>query len=71
MRISSGLDATTLEVVDDGIGMDRVAVNGSDRHGGHGLDGLAERAGDLLGRVEAGPRANGGFRLAVSVPRQQ
>jgi two-component system sensor histidine kinase DesK len=41
------------------------AVNG---HGGHGLEGLAERAKSLHGHVEAGARAGGGYRLAVTVP---
>ncbi|MFI6215157.1 sensor histidine kinase [Nocardia brasiliensis] len=36
--------------------------------GGHGLLGLAERARVLGGTVTAGPTANGGYRLAVSVP---
>lgn len=36
--------------------------------GGHGLAGLAERAGLLNGRIEAGPVAAGGYRLAVTVP---
>ena len=36
--------------------------------GGHGLAGLAERAGLLNGRIEAGPLPAGGYRLAVTVP---
>ena len=36
--------------------------------GGHGLAGLAERAGLLNGRIEAGPVPEGGYRLAVTVP---
>jgi two-component system, NarL family, sensor histidine kinase DesK len=36
--------------------------------GGHGLAGLAERAGLVNGRIEAGPLAGGGYRLAVTVP---
>ena len=35
---------------------------------GSGLAGLAERAGAVGGRIEAGPRSGGGFRLAVIVP---
>ncbi|MBV9683139.1 MAG: hypothetical protein JO046_15235 [Solirubrobacterales bacterium] len=35
---------------------------------GHGLAGLAERARLLNGMVEAGPRAGGGYRLAVTIP---
>ncbi len=41
----------------------------SRRGGGHGLEGLAERAACLHGRVEAGtPAGGGGFRLCVTVP---
>jgi two-component system sensor histidine kinase DesK len=35
---------------------------------GSGLDGLAERVAALGGRFEAGPRTEGGFRLAVCLP---
>jgi two-component system, NarL family, sensor histidine kinase DesK len=35
---------------------------------GNGLRGLAERVEALGGRFEAGPRPEGGFRLAVAVP---
>jgi two-component system sensor histidine kinase DesK len=52
-----------LEVLDDGVGV------ASDRDGaGHGLAGLSERAQALHGRVLAGPRPSGGYRLAVEVP---
>jgi hypothetical protein len=36
--------------------------------GGHGLAGLAERARLLNGWIEAGALADGGYRLAVTVP---
>jgi two-component system, NarL family, sensor histidine kinase DesK len=36
--------------------------------GGHGLAGLAERAGSLGGTLDAGPSGRRGFRLRVSVP---
>ncbi|HZC76796.1 MAG TPA: ATP-binding protein, partial [Ktedonobacterales bacterium] len=35
---------------------------------GNGLRGLAERVTAAGGMFEAGPRAGGGFRLAVSIP---
>ena len=35
---------------------------------GNGLRGLAERVARLGGQIEAGPRPEGGFRLAVAVP---
>jgi signal transduction histidine kinase len=36
--------------------------------GGHGIDGLAERARLVNGTIEAGAVADGGYRLAVTVP---
>jgi two-component system, NarL family, sensor histidine kinase DesK len=62
IRVRAGLESAAVEVVDDGRG-------GEDRDGeGSGLAGLAERASRRHGRVEAGPRPDGGFRLRVSVP---
>jgi two-component system, NarL family, sensor histidine kinase DesK len=54
------MTSNSLEFVDDGRGSTIVT--------GHGLAGLHERAAALGGTVEAGPRADGGFRLRVSVP---
>jgi two-component system, NarL family, sensor histidine kinase DesK len=64
MTISSSLADAAVEVVDDGVGVD-AGVNG---HDGHGLEGLAERARSLNGRIEAGAGPGGGYRLAVTVP---
>jgi two-component system sensor histidine kinase DesK len=64
LRVSSGAGDAGVEVVDDGIGA--ASVNGD--AGGNGLVGLAERARSLGGRVEAGVRPGGGYRLAVTVP---
>jgi signal transduction histidine kinase len=36
--------------------------------GGHGLTGLAERINVLGGRLDTGPRADGGFRVTASIP---
>ncbi|MDQ6949723.1 MAG: two-component sensor histidine kinase, partial [Actinomycetota bacterium] len=41
---------------------------GGESRAGTGLRGLAERLASAHGRLEAGRRADGGFRLAVSVP---
>jgi two-component system sensor histidine kinase DesK len=62
LTISAGLIEAEVEVMDDGVG-----AGGTDGNG-NGLAGLGERAESLRGRVEAGPRSEGGFRLAVSVP---
>jgi two-component system, NarL family, sensor histidine kinase DesK len=55
-----------VEIEDDGIGApatDSAGISGS------GLSGLSERVAALGGRYEAGPRAQGGFRLAVLLPQ--
>jgi two-component system, NarL family, sensor histidine kinase DesK len=49
-----------VEVSDDGRGADA-----DGRAGGSGLAGLAERAASQGGRVVAGPRPGGGFRLVM------
>ncbi len=55
LTISSNLVDAGVEVLDDGPGAGRANGNA-----GHGLEGLTERARSLNGRVEAGPRADGG-----------
>jgi signal transduction histidine kinase len=55
--------ALRLEILDDGTG-----VNGQATRGGHGLVGMRERVGVYGGSFEAGPRAGGGFRVAVRLP---
>lgn len=65
LTISSNLVDAGVEVLDDGAGARAAQVNGK---AGHGLEGLAERARSLNGRVEAGARPDGGYRLAVTLP---
>jgi two-component system, NarL family, sensor histidine kinase DesK len=60
ITISAGASSTDVEVVDDG--------RGGDGDGGSGLAGLAERAWQRHGHVDAGPGPDGGYRLHVSVP---
>ena len=67
VKISAGLSAAEVEVIDDGAGNGSVGGSGSGS-GGNGLAGLRERAEAMRGRTEAGRLAGGGFRLAVSVP---
>ena len=64
VRVSAGdgLQAASVEVIDDGAG------NGGDPTNGNGLTGLRERARAVRGRLEAGSIADGGFRLVVSIP---
>jgi two-component system, NarL family, sensor histidine kinase DesK len=70
-KVRITLDATGIEIVDDGSGCTRAPTNGqADMASGHGLVGLAERADALGGRLFAGPvdAGAGGFRLRVEVP---
>ncbi|HLH64381.1 MAG TPA: sensor histidine kinase [Solirubrobacteraceae bacterium] len=67
LRITTGSDTATVEVLDDGAGAEREPA--LDAPPGHGLSGLAERAERLRGTIRSGRREDGpGFRLAVSVP---
>lgn len=71
MKVSASLSDAAVEVID--IGVEPAASNGlgnaaSNGGGGHGLVGLAERADDVRGRIEAGTRPEGGFRVVVTVP---
>ena len=71
--------AVRLEVSDDGAGGAGGDAPGGvpgespggepgNRPAGSGLSGLAERLGQAGGRLEAGPRAGGGFQVAAVVP---
>ena len=63
IRLVPALDQASVEIVDDGHG-----VNGSEG-GGTGLTGLRERLRQAGGRLEAGPRDDGpGFRVRAIVP---
>jgi signal transduction histidine kinase len=53
----------TVEVTDDGTATDVDAAAG-----GHGLAGMRERARALGGSLDAGPRPDGGFRVAARLP---
>ena len=59
-------DEASIEVVDDGrAGNDMTFEPNA---GGTGLRGLTERLERAGGRLDAGPRAGGGYRLQASVP---
>jgi signal transduction histidine kinase len=59
--VATGSGALRVEVTDDGRG----GTGGTE---GHGLRGMAERAAALGGRVDTGPRAEGGWRVAAVLP---
>jgi signal transduction histidine kinase len=76
VRLGYEADTLTVEVDDDGDGGRPVAgaesLNGD--HASHapglglGLIGMRERVSALGGRLQAGPQADGGFRVRVEIP---
>ncbi|MET9885004.1 sensor histidine kinase [Streptomyces sp. NPDC006430] len=62
--IAYGQEELTLEVTDDGRG----AAGGAPAGPTFGLTGMRERSALLDGRLEAGPRQEGGFRVAAVLP---
>jgi len=70
LRTRCVADVVHLEIADDGTGGVLHEAAGGAEHGS-GLAGLAERVAALGGRLEAGPRPHGGFRLALSLPMQR
>jgi two-component system, NarL family, sensor histidine kinase DesK len=72
ITVGASLGDAAIEVVDDGAGCTEAGRGPAEKNGngsaGHGLEGLAERARELRGRIEAGSRPEGGFRLAVTLP---
>ena len=63
VRVGYGNEELTLQVVDDGHG-DPAPDAGS----GRGIAGMRERAAALGGRLDAGPRPGGGFRVYARLP---
>jgi len=68
IRLTRDASHVGLEVIDDGLGEPHTAFQSAAERTGSGLKGLAERVAALHGRYDAGARADGGFRLAVSLP---
>jgi signal transduction histidine kinase len=64
VRLDYGTDELTLQVVDDGVGVPVGAATGA----GRGIAGMRERATALGGRLDAGPRPGGGFRVRAKLP---
>jgi len=65
IRLTRSPTEVAVEVEDDGIGAGSENAAGAT---GSGLRGLAQRVVAIGGRYEAGPRADGGFHLAVYAP---
>ncbi len=62
VRLCHRPDALEIEVLDDGTGRTHGIV------GGHGLVGMRERVAIFGGRLEAGPRPEGGFAVRATLP---
>jgi signal transduction histidine kinase len=63
VSVCYGEDTLELEIVDDGPGAAAPVVSG-----GHGLAGMRERVALYGGRIDAGRKASGGFRVRVLLP---
>ncbi len=63
LRVLLGPEALELEILDDGTG-----VSAASDGGGHGVRGMRERAAAVGGSVDAGPRAEGGWRVHARLP---
>ncbi len=70
IRVIQKEGSVGVEVVDDGLGAPPTPDTSPllAEHGGNGLSGLAERVASLGGKLEAGPRLQGGFWLFVDLP---
>ncbi|MGH2753507.1 MAG: sensor histidine kinase [Actinomycetota bacterium] len=64
IRIGYGEKELTILVDDDGRGAGAATPSG----GGKGITGMQERVDALGGKLEVGPRPNGGFRVEVRLP---
>jgi signal transduction histidine kinase len=62
VRLRASPDALDIQISDDG------RANGVGVTPGHGLRGMAERAAALGGRVDAGPRDEGGWQVHAVLP---
>jgi len=69
VRVSQGEHCAGVEIVNDGHEA-AAPVSPPSPHGGggNGLAGIRERVAAVGGQSEAGPRADGGFRLSVTLP---
>jgi two-component system, NarL family, sensor histidine kinase DesK len=68
VRIERSGGIVSVEVLDDGRGAEPTSGPDAEPSGGSGLAGLAERVAARGGRLAAGTRSEGGFRLRVELP---
>ena len=64
LTLDVGATTATMSIVDDGTGAGGLPSS----EAGNGLRGLGERVAAAAGSLSAGPGADGGYRLEVSVP---
>lgn len=62
LTLEHGPSRLLIRIRDDG------AATGPDTGGGHGIDGMRERAHALSGRFTAAPHAEGGFEVCAELP---
>ncbi len=69
-RVTVGFteDELTVQIEDDGTGSPSGSSASSGAGGGFGIVGMRERAALLRGDLHAGPRPEGGFRVAAHIP---
>jgi signal transduction histidine kinase len=63
VRVTSDGDAVVVEIIDDGREKPALSLPG-----GHGLQGMKERAAALGGVCEAGPLSGGGWHVRARIP---
>src|SRR6266511_4682960 len=63
VRVAFGERDVTVQVDDDGVGTPSASSGG-----GSGIAGMRERTAALGGRLDAGPRPGGGFRVRAQLP---
>lgn len=69
VKLTYGDGTLMLLAEDDGRGSPEELYEGGGADGmGHGLIGMRERIGMVGGRLEAGPRSGGGFRICAELP---
>jgi signal transduction histidine kinase len=71
VRVTYDPTGIALEIADDGCGLVGTPGEKSDEQreaGGHGLDGMRERAESVGGILTAGPHPNGGFVVSARLP---
>jgi len=64
VRVDYQPDEVVLAITDDG----RARTGDDTSSGGHGIAGMRERAAALGGRLQAGPRSQGGFSVQARLP---